>query len=171
MHCRHRFSLLLLTSTISASIAAGACGEYSKFKGRSPVAPGLGSISTFTLAVEPTRLLRRPAVLSACPSQQTFQVPFNLRLQNESSSALSLNQVRFQFMDSAGVAAPSMAMRQPDLLSHFGSVGIPPLGSREFPFSFPLGCVTQPAGNLSIFVETIDTVGGFSGRTSTHPIR
>lgn len=171
MHCRHRFSLLLLTSTISASIAAGACGEYSKFKGRSPVAPGLGSISTFTFAVEPTRLLRRPAVLSACPSQQTFQVPFNLRLQNESSSALSLNQVRFQFMDSAGVAAPSMAMRQPDLLSHFGSVGIPPLGSREFPFSFPLGCVTQPAGNLSIFVETIDTVGGFSGRTSTHPIR
>jgi hypothetical protein len=174
MHTRHCLSLLLLTSTMSASIAAGACGEY---KGRSPVAPaGIGRIltganSTFTLAVEPTQLFRRPAVGTACPSRQAFTVPFQLRLRSDSSSALFLNQVRFEFIDSSGLPGPRMAMRQRDLLSHFGSVAIPPLGSREFPFSFPVGCATQPVGNLSIFVETIDTARAFSGRTLTLVIR
>jgi hypothetical protein len=110
-------------------------------------------------------------VVSACPSRQAFEVPFNLRMRSDSSSGLLLNQVRFQFIDSAGVAAPSMTMRQPDLIGRFGSVGIPPLDSREFPFSFPVGCTTQPVGNLSIFVETIDAAGGFAGRTMTHVIR
>jgi hypothetical protein len=169
MHTRHRLSLLLLMSIMSASIAAGACGDY---KGRSPVAPaGIGSISTFTLAVEPAQLFRRPVVGAACASRQAFVVPFQLRLRSDSLSPLFLNQVRFQFIDSSGLAAPGMAMRQPDLLGRFGSVGIPPLGSREFPFSFTIGCATQPVGSLSIFVETIDTAGGFSGRTQTHVIR
>jgi hypothetical protein len=169
MHYRYRLSLLLLISTMSASIAAGACGEY---QGRSPLAPaGLGSISTFTLTVEPTRLFRRPAALSACPSRQAFVVPFNLRLRSASPSELFLNQLRFDFVDSAGFAAPGLAMRQADLIRQFGSVGIPPLGLREFPLSFPVGCATRPVGNLSIFVETIDSAGGFSGRTMTHVIR
>jgi hypothetical protein len=62
-------------------------------------------------------------------------------------------------------------MRQPDLIRQFGSVGIPPLGLREFPLSFPVGCATQPVGNLSIFVETIDSARAFSGRTLTFMIR
>ena len=174
MHNRHCVSVLLLMSMISASLGAGACGKYN---GRPPIAPsGIGGIlaganSTFSLAVEPTQLLRRPAVGTVCPSRQAFLVPFQLRLRSESPSALFLNQVRFQFIDSAGFAAPGIAMRQPDLLSHFGSVGIPPLGSRDFPFSFPLGCGTRPVGNLSIFVETIDAARAFSDRTLTLAVR
>jgi hypothetical protein len=171
MHNRHCFSVLLLMSTMCASIGAGACGEYN---GRPPVAPsrfGSGTNSTFTFAVEPTQLFRRPVVGTACQSRQAFLVPFHLRLRSESPSALFLNQVRFQFIDSAGFAAPGISMGQPDLLSHFGSVGIPPLGSREFPFSFPLGCATRPVGNLSIFVETIDAARASSGRTLTLVVR
>jgi len=169
MHYRHRLSVLLLTSTLSASIAAGACGDW---KGRSPLAPaGLGSISPFTLGVAPTQLLRRPAVVSTCPSRQAFEVPFNLRLRSDSSSELFLNQVRLQFTDSTGVVGPGMSMRQSDLIGQFGSVGIPPLGWREFPLTVPVGCTTQPVGNLSIFVETVDALGGFSGQTMKHVIR
>ncbi len=168
MHCRHRLSLLLLTLTISASFAAVACGDY---KG-SPLAPGgVGSMSPFTFAVELTQLLRVPAAVSACQFGQGFVVPFNLRLRSDSSSALSLNQVRLQFTDSAGVVGPGLSMRQPELMGQFGSVGIPPLGMREFPLSLPVGCTTRPLGNLSIFVETIDSRGGLSRRTMTHVIR
>jgi hypothetical protein len=168
MRYRHRLSLLLLTSTISASLAAAACGDYKS----SPLSPGgIGSASTFILAVEPTQLFRRPVVGTTCASGQAFLVPFHLQLRSDSSSALSLHQVRFQFTDSSGLPAPSIAMQQGDLLSHFGTVGIPPLGSRTFPFSVPLGCSTRPVGNLSIFVETIDRAGGFAGRTMRLPIR
>ena len=166
-----RITVLLVMSTMSASIGAAACGEY---KGLTPVAPSgvvTRTNSTFTLAVERAQLLRRPALGSACLSRQEFLLPFNLRLRSESSSALFLNQVRFEFIDSAGLAAPRIGLGQPDLLSHFGTVGIPPLGLREFPFSVPLGCGAQPVGNLSIFVETIDAARAFTGRTMTFVVR
>jgi hypothetical protein len=171
MHTCHRVSLLLLACTMSASIGAGACGDY---KGRSPLAP-LGSFtaaeSTFTLAVEPTQLFRRPAVGTGCFSGQAFLVPFNLRLRSDSPSELFLHQVQFQFFDSAGIASRGMAMRQPDLLSHFGNIGIPPLGLREFPFSVPIACTSQRVSGLSIFVETIDGGRAPSSRTLRVDIR
>jgi hypothetical protein len=108
---------------------------------------------------------------TVCPSGQAFLLPFHLRLRSESVSELFLNHVRFQFIDSAGIAGTGISMLQPDLLSHFGTVGIPPLGSRDFPFSVPLGCATQRAGNLSIFVETIDSARAFTGRTLTLAVR
>jgi hypothetical protein len=171
MHIPHRLSLLLLTSTMSASIGAGACGDY---KGRSPLQP-LGSLtaaeSAFSLAVEPTQLFRRPAAGTGCSSGPAFLLPFNLRLRSDSSSELFLHQVRFQFIDSTGIAAHSMTMQQPDLLSHFGSVGIPPLGSREFPFSVPVACTTRPISGFAIFVETMDRARSFSNRTMRFEIR
>jgi hypothetical protein len=171
MHIPHRLSLLLLMSTISASIGGGACGEYHP---RSPLAP-LGSLtaaeSAFQLAVEPTQLFRSPALGTGCSSRPAFLLPFNLRLRSDSSSELFLNQVRFQFIDSAGVAGPGMAMRQPELQSHFGSVGIPPLGSREFPFSVPIACTSQPVSSLSIFVEARAGTRASSTRTIRLPIR
>jgi hypothetical protein len=166
----HHLSVPLLMFTMSASIGSAGCGEYN---GRPPVAPsrfGSATNQTFTLAVEPTELFRRPIVEATCRSRQAFLLPFNLRLRNELSSGLFLNEVRFQF-DSAGIAPRGISMRQPDLLSHFGTVGIPPLGSREFPFSVPLGCATQRVDNLSIFVETVDAARVFNARTLTLAIR
>ena len=164
-------SVLLVISAMIASIGAGACGDY---KGRTPIATSgtlVGRDSPFTLGVQPAQLLRRPAFGSACLSRQEFLMPFQLRFRSESSSALFLNQVRFQFIDSEGLASPRIALGQPDLLSHFGTVGIPPLGLREFPFSVPLGCGAQPVGNLSIFVETIDSTRASTGRTMTLAVR
>jgi hypothetical protein len=169
MRFPHRLSVLLLMSMMSASIAA-ACGDY---KGRSPLAP-LGSLSAadaFSLAVEPTELFRSPTLGPGCSSRPAFLLPFNLRLRSASSSELFLNQVQFQFIDSTGIAAHTMAMRQPELQSHFGSVGIPPLASREFSFSIPVACTTRPVSGLSIVVETMDRTRAPSRRTTRLDIR
>lgn len=169
MHIRHTVAARFVMTIMAASLFAAACNDSNS----RPVAPttitSLGP--TFSLAIQPARLFRRPIVGAVCPFQQPFLIPFDLLVATTSGRPLFLNQVRMQFIDSFGVAGPRITLPQPDLTSRFGTIQLPPQGSRAFPFSFEFGCTTRPVGTLSIFVETIDARQRFNTGAVTVAIR
>jgi len=169
MHLRHTVSARFVITIVAASLFAAACNESNL----RPVSPTTitSAGSTFSLAIQPARLFRRSIVGAVCPFQQPFLIPFDLLLATTSGSPLFLHQVRMQFIDSFGVAGPRITLPQPDLMSRFGTIQLPPQGSRAFPFSFEFGCATRPVGTLSIFVETIGARQTFNTSAVTVAVR
>jgi hypothetical protein len=97
-----------------------------------------------------------PAVDAGCPHSR-FIVPFDLVITADSSSDVFLSQVQMQFANQAGALTPPTMITQPNLSTPFASTPVPAMGSRTFPFKFPLGCGAVPPGMLHLMVFTRDS--------------
>jgi hypothetical protein len=95
---------------------------------------------------------------AACPVAPFF-APFSIVATGDGLADLFVKEVQMRFVDRVGVFGGSMTIGHPQLVQRFGSTGLPSVGSRLFPFSFPLGCSGQPAGTLSVVVLSGDSFG------------
>src|SRR5688572_6266933 len=72
------------------------------------------------VSVEPARVDALAVAGARCPVHQPFLAPFNLSVRADGGSALSLNQVQMQFVDSLGVRAASRTLTRAELTGLFG---------------------------------------------------
>jgi hypothetical protein len=124
--------------------------------------PAVNSTTFFSRGVTLERETVTPQLVAgaACPTRPPFQASFGIVGSGDGESDAFLREVQMRFVDRAGVSGGSMTIAQPQLLQLFGSTLIPRFGRRSFPFTFPFGCVGDPAGRLAVVVLT----GGSSGQ-------
>jgi len=157
--------VVLVTTMISASLFATGCDNETNNTPLRPTRISTAEFPAFVVAVRPTTLIRRSIVGAACPSRQPFHVPFELLVEGTSGSAVSLNRVGFEFIDSFGSTGPQSVTHQPTLIRRFGTVSLGGPGRRVFPFSVEFGCGTLPTGTINVSAQLIDERGAITDRT------
>jgi hypothetical protein len=160
----------VFVAVVSLALSSAACSDDRTV----PLAPapfgGLPTPSVLAIAVQPIPLVPQTIIGGLCPFTHPFVVPFDLHVRS-GASALFLNQVRINFVDSFGTSGPQLTIPQPDLNVRFRTTSIAAQTSREFPFSFEFGCGTARRGTLSVFVQTNDEAGRMNDGSLTVVVR
>lgn len=91
-----------------------------------------------------------------CPVVQPLRAIINLTLRAHADVALQLTEVRLQFFDSLGIAAPPVTLPAPVLTRQFGTALVQARSSRLFPIDFAFGCGTGRRGTIVVLVRFRD---------------
>jgi hypothetical protein len=170
-----KYRLTVSAVLVALAVALSSAGSVGCTDERTvPLAPapfvGLENPGVFAIGIQPTPLVPHAIFGAVCPFTHPFAVPFDLVVQS-SRSALLINQIRIDFVDSFGTSGPQLVIPQTELNNRFMNAAISPRGSRAFPFSFEFGCGTARRGTLSVFVQTSDEAGRMNDRRVSVTIR
>jgi hypothetical protein len=142
--------------TLAGGLVVTACGGSS-----TPTTPTtfatIGDRASFS--VTPSSVIAQPVFDARCPSVPPFDVPFSVIVRANSGVNVFVTEVRLHFVDSFGVPMPQVTLPAPVLTTQFGTLLVEARGSRTFPMSVPLGCVTARSGTLFVSVDTRDGQG------------
>ena len=158
---RVSYPVSLLAVAFAAALSSYGCDDEVAVQTRIGAPSPPGSSPAFVSRAVSVR----PAVAEAqiigsavCPTHPSFVVPFSLVF-GDHTAGFSLSRVQMQFVDTTGFRSAPVTLPRTELASRFGSLVIPAVGSRTFPFTFPFGCIRRPIGWLTIVVVAEDRHG------------
>ena len=145
----------LLAAVIGLLMATGCNDTDPTLLDPTPLRTGL----TSTIGIHPSVITAQSIGQPFCPTIPPFLGSLNLTVQAPGALRVFLRQVRMEFVDSAGMSAPSITLPAPVLTQQFGSTLIEARSGRTFPFTFPFGCGTRRGGTLVVIVIVADENG------------
>ena len=177
-------SRVLVVACLCVGVVSWGCDDNGRQNRAHPLGPSPITFNPFPPAspVNSIDFFARgvtfqPSVLNAltvpganCPFRPPHIAPVRIVATGGQSDTF-LNRVDMRLVDRRGVAGGSLTVSQSQLTEQFGSNRIPPLGHREFPFSFPFGCVGGGVGTLGIVVVAADAFGNEFTRSFSTAIR
>ena len=107
----------------------------------------------------------------ACPAFQPFLVRANLLIRSNSDDVVFISNVRMQFTDTSGIAAPEVTLPAPAFTRQFGTDLVEARGDRTFPLDFRFGCGVGRRGTLVVITDTRDRNGREFTNRSTAAVR
>lgn len=153
-------STILPIAIVAACLAITACDDSTV-----PTEP-----SAFKNELDSTPLLLPRLTMSfprACSTITTGALPVTLNV-TTGHFPVTLAEVRFQMLDPFRSTTPPTIFDSSALTRQFGSVTIGTFAVREFPFTFPLGCLR--GGVLQTSVTTTGNAGGSQVQTMQMPL-
>ena len=138
-------------------LTAGCSDSDSRLTATGPVGLHLaGSASVAT--IQPPFVGAQPTGGGACPHVQPLRALLNLNVHADDFD-LRLREIRMQFFDTAGMAAPQVTLPAPILTTQYGTALVQARSVRSFPLDFLFGCGTGRRGTIVVVVQTDDGRG------------
>jgi hypothetical protein len=129
-----------LTATAPAPFAAASGGD------------------AFSTRIDPPFVSAQPTGRGACPLFEPLRASMILNVQADAFD-LRLHEIRMQFFDASGIAAPQVTLPAPVLTVQFGTALVRARSFRSFPLDFLFGCGTGRRGTIVVIVQTRDDRG------------
>jgi hypothetical protein len=115
--------------------------------------------STSFARVEPSNVTAQLVAGGNCPLVQPLHARFALTVLADDDATLFVNEVRMQFIDAAGVAAPQVTLPAPQATTQFGTALVQARSSLTFPLDLAFGCGTGRTGTIVVIVHGRDGRG------------
>ena len=122
-----------------------------------PVALRAGTSTTFA-SIQPSVVSGRPTGLGGCPQVQPLRALLNLNVRADDVDLL-LREIRLQFFDTGGLAAPTVTLPAPVMTTQFGTALVQARSARSFALDFGFGCGTGRLGTIVVVVLAQDGRG------------
>lgn len=122
-----------------------------------PVALRAGASTTFA-TIQPSIVSAHPNGLGACPQVQPLRAMLNLNVHADDVD-VRLREIRLQFFDTGGLAAPQVTLPAPVMTTQFGTALVQARSARSFALDFSFGCGTGRRGTIVVVVHTQDARG------------
>jgi hypothetical protein len=139
--------LIAASTLVVAALLLTSCSETdARVTATSPSPVGVQSgFQTAALEVSPATLFAQPVVSPFCPFTPPFNVGFNLLVRG-GGPRLLVTQIRLRFVDTRGVALPTVTLPAPVPMAQFGTQLTLTRDVLAFPLSFGFGCGTLRTG-------------------------
>jgi hypothetical protein len=115
--------------------------------------------STSFARVAPSNVTAELVGGGICPLVQPLRARLALTVFADDDTTFFVNEVRMQFVDAGGVAAPQVTLPAPQLTTQFGTALVEARSSLLFPLDLAFGCGTGRTGTIVIVVHGRDGRG------------
>jgi len=153
------FKLTAALTIVAASLLTISCSDSeTQVTAAGPSALLLAPSASFARA-EPSTVTAQLVSGGNCPLIQPLRARLALTVLADDDVTLFLDEVRMQFVDAGGVAAPQVTLPAPQLTTQFGTALVQARSSLMFPLDLAFGCGTGRTGTIVIVVHGRDGRG------------
>lgn len=152
------FKQTAAVAILGVSLLAGGCSDSdNRVTPTGPVGLRAGG-STSSITIQPSVVATQVIGRGSCPDVQPLRALLNLNVLADDVE-LRLREIRLQFFDTIGMAAPQVTLPAPVLTAQFGTALVQARSARSFPLDFLFGCGTGRRGTIVVIVQTEDGRG------------